>query len=240
MGPMRYAWASATDPGKVRKHNEDSVYPRDLGVDESGFIAAVADGMGGHIGGEVASGIAISTVADSDHLTPEETLHAANLAVIDGILDNPRLAGMGTTLTLASFGDQGALTVAHVGDSRAYLARDGTIEQLTTDHSMVAELVAAGEITPAQAKVHPYRSVITRAVGLERNIEVDVLDKPLEVGDRVLLCSDGLTSMLDDTNISAVLAKGDDVAATVWELVDAANAAGGEDNITVVLIDVVE
>jgi len=148
------------------------------------------------------------------------------------------LAGMGTTLTAAMF-DAGTLTIAHVGDSRAYLLRDDRLERLTTDHSLVEELIRDGKLTEEQAAVHPQRSIITRALGVDSSVEVDVYSLVLQGGDRVILCSDGLTSMVRTTGIADILRTQPDPTMAANALVDAANAAGGEDNITVVVLDAV-
>jgi protein phosphatase len=155
--------------------------------------------------------------------------------VVDAGKDNPDLEGMGTTLTLAVF-DGAYLEIGHVGDSRAYLLRDGVLEQLTTDHSLVAEMVARGDITAEEAAVHPYRSVITRAVGLQPEVEVDRVSCVIEAGDRVLLCSDGLTGMVPAAGIRDILTAESHPTESVWSLIEAANEAGGVDNISVVVV----
>lgn len=238
---MTFAWAAATDPGRVRPHNEDALWPRPEGESVARgeaadtFLAAVADGMGGHVGGEIASGLAIDAAirADGD---PVARVQAANAAVFDASRRRPRLAGMGTTLTLASFSREG-LSIGHIGDSRAYLLREGNLEQLTRDHSLVAEMVAAGELRPEEVPAHPFRSVITRALGMDETVDVDPVHRELHPGDRILLCSDGLTTMLEDGQITALL---DDRsgADAVAALIDGANRAGGFDNISVVVVDV--
>jgi protein phosphatase len=164
-------------------------------------------------------------------------VQAANLAVIDTAARQRRLAGMGTTLTLAIVAEDGTTDIAHVGDSRAYRVHDGHLEQITTDHSYVAEMIDAGRLTPEEASVHPYRSVVTRAIGLDPGVDVDTHQVILEEGDRLMLCSDGLTSMLDDAAVAQVLAGHDDPAAAVAALIEAANLAGGADNISVVVVD---
>lgn len=238
---MTFAWAAATDPGRVRSHNEDALWPRPEGDEVARgqtagpFLAAVADGMGGHVGGEIASGLAIEAAVEADG-SPIDRVQVANAVVVDASRRRPRLAGMGTTLTLAVFSDE-ALEIGHIGDSRAYLLREGALEQLTHDHSLVAEMVAAGELRPEDAPAHPFRSVITRALGMETGVPVDRVRRDLLPGDRILLCSDGLTTMLADGQIAALLAgrAGPEAAAA---LIEAANQAGGFDNISVVLVDV--
>lgn len=234
---MRFTWATRSDPGKVRDHNEDSVWPEDDGSADETIIVAVADGMGGHAGGEVASSVALDT-AMSVGGEPAMRIQAANLAVVDAAKERPRLAGMGTTLTLGILDPDGDLDLGHVGDSRAYLWRNGELQQVSRDHSYVADLIDAGELEPEQAADHPYRSVITRAVGLDLTVEVDTYGVVLEEGDRILLCSDGLTDMLDDAAIATILGEFDDAGGAADALVEAANEAGGVDNISVVLVDV--
>jgi protein phosphatase len=191
--------------------------------------------MGGAAGGEIASSTAIATVAA---VSGEAALRieAANLAVIEAAAQRPRLKGMGTTLTLGIFDSDGHLQIGHVGDSRAYLFRGGQLTQVTTDHSFVSEMLAMGRMTEAEAEVHPYRSVLTRVVGLDPAVEVEVLNIDLEPGDRVLLCSDGITAMIDDAAIATALAVADPGSAAE-ALLGAANTAGGVDNISVVLVD---
>ncbi len=237
---MNFAWATRTEVGRVRDHNEDSVWPTTDGSTDEVLAVAVADGMGGHAGGEVASATALDTAMTVSG-EPAMRVVAANLAVVDAARQRPRLAGMGTTLTLALLDPDGDLDIGHVGDSRAYLLRAGTLQQLTRDHSYVADLIAAGKLTPEEAETHPYRSVLTRAIGLDPTVEVDSYGIVLQSGDRILLCSDGLTSMVSDGPISEILSREDSPpAATADALVTAANDAGGIDNITVIVIDVAE
>lgn len=237
---MRFEWATRSDVGLLRDHNEDAAWPNVDGDTEDTLAIAVADGMGGHAGGEVASAIALDTAMTVGG-DPVMRVQAANLAVVDAARLRPRLSGMGTTMTLALLDPDGDLDIAHVGDSRAYLLRDGTMEQITRDHSYVADMIAAGKLTPKEAETHPYRSVLTRAVGLDPTVEVDSYGVVLEPGDRLLLCSDGLTSMIPDQAVSTLLAaKGSSPAAAADSLIDAANDAGGADNITVIVADISE
>ncbi len=237
---MTFQWAAATDPGRVRGHNEDALWPRPgpggsaQGEADAPFLAVVADGMGGHVGGEVASRLAIEAAVGATGEAVER-VQAANDAVVGTALDKPRLAGMGTTMTLAIF-SEGAVEIGHIGDSRAYLLRAGALAQLTRDHSLMADMIASGELTPEQAAVHPFRSVITRALGMESQVVIDRVPHDLLPGDRVLLCSDGLTTMLADADIAALLGRGEGLAAAT-ALIDAANSAGGYDNISVVVVD---
>lgn len=234
---MIYEWASGTDTGRVRDHNEDAVWPVEAGSGPGPIVVAVADGMGGHVGGEIASSVAMRAAVGADGAPAEERVRIANLAIIDEVLERPRLAGMGTTLTIAVLGADGSVDCAHIGDSRAYLLRGGRLEQLTKDHSLVAEMVESGELHPDQAAVHPFRSVVTRALGLERAVAVDHVAATLDPGDRLLLCTDGLTNMADDDSIARVLGAERHPADAVDALVDAANRAGGIDNVTVVVVD---
>jgi len=232
---MRIVSGASTDTGQVRDGNEDSYL-----VDRRLDLFAVADGMGGHRAGEIASATALDGLkAAVDEGTPvADAVGRANTAVWDKAAGDTDLAGMGTTLTAAIF-DAGTLTIAHVGDSRAYLLRDDRLERLTTDHSLVEELIRDGKLTEEQAAVHPQRSIITRALGVDSSVEVDVYSLVLQGGDRVILCSDGLTSMVRTAGIAEVLRAEPDPTAAANALVDAANAAGGEDNITVVVLDAV-
>ena len=238
---MTFAWAAATHQGRVRDHNEDALWPRpddqDVARGEAAdhFLAAVADGMGGHIGGEVASRLAIEAAVAAGGDAVARVL-AANAAVVETARDRPRLTGMGTTLTLAVFAGD-LVEIGHIGDSRAYRYREGKLEQLTRDHSLVAEMVASGELRPEEVATHPFRSVITRALGLESAVAVDLVQRDLLPGDRFLLCSDGLTTMLEHPQIAALLA-GRDGPAAAAALVEAANRAGGFDNTSVVVVDV--
>lgn len=238
---LRVTVHAATDVGRVREGNEDSYYAGNT-------VFAVADGMGGHQAGEVASRTALEPIAELDgqmFATGEdaseaivEAITAANQAVIAEGDADPSLAGMGTTLTAAVLRD-GRIHIAHVGDSRAYLVRnDGSISQITTDHTLVEQLVQDGRLTRDDAAKHPQRSVITRAIGVEREVQPDRLPPiELEPGDQVLLCSDGLTGPVDDATIIDLLAEEDGDAAC-QALIDAANEGGGTDNITVVLLRV--
>jgi protein phosphatase len=238
---MRLSSFAGSDVGRLRSGNEDSYFCGQT-------VFAVADGLGGHQGGEVASAAAVEPLARLDGRSfkgageAAEALAAAireaNEAILDRAAGDPALYGMATTVTAAVAGD-GYLQLAHVGDSRAYLLRGGTLEQLTTDHTVVGELVRRGRLTPQQAAVHPERSILTRAVGLDPRVPVDLPD-PLEVrpDDQVVLCSDGLTEAVADGRIAELLSIAPDGQAACRSLIDAANEAGGPDNITVVLVQV--
>ena len=232
-----------TNPGRKRRRNEDAFVCEPP-------IFAVADGMGGAQAGEVASSLAATALsgalsgheqvaaADAES-TVGELVREANRRVHVRATSDAAASGMGTTMTVALVGGGDVVTIGHVGDSRAYLLRDSALEQLTDDHSLVAELVRRGEISPAEAAVHPHRSVITRALGTEPEVDVDVFSLQARPGDLFLLCSDGLSTMLESETIVEVIARErDDLLATTHELIRAANNAGGDDNITVVLFEI--
>lgn len=230
--------AAVTDRGRARRRNEDAYH-----LGESVF--AVADGMGGHLAGDVASATALLPVQALDGRVFQDAataqaamldaVLAANAAVVRKAADEPDLRGMGTTLT-AAIVEGRRLHVAHVGDSRAYLIRDGDLTQLTRDHTLVAHLIEEGQITEEEAAHHPHRSIITRAIGVDVDLDVDTLTIELQDGDQVLLCSDGLTGPLSDTTIEEIVGPEADIDEAARSLVDAANEAGGPDNITVVLL----
>jgi protein phosphatase len=237
---MKYVWGTGTHVGRVRDGNEDSLFPSESGSSDGPVVLMVADGMGGAVAGEVASRLAVeaATAAGADEpVTPEARILAANRAVIEATRENPTLAGMGTTMTLVALGTDGTAEFAHVGDSRAYLVRDGSMELLTTDHTLVHELIELGRITPEEAEHHPHRHLITRVLGLGP-IGVDTFTIDLREGDRILLCSDGLNTMVSDLTIEGLLAAGQGVEPTAWALIEQANTAGGLDNTTVLVIDV--
>ena len=233
---MKYVWASATHKGMVRQNNEDSLFPDESGESDGPAVLMVADGMGGHVVGEVASRLAVNAAASSN-LSPGDRVAAANRAIREEVARQPDLEGMGTTMTLVELTPAGVARFGHVGDSRAYLYRNGTLKQLTADHTVAAEMVALGQLTPEEAEDHPRSHIIVRCLGLTRFVNVDEMDLELESGDRILLCSDGLNSMVPLEAISNALAEGtaDEVA---WRLIEQANKAGGHDNITIILIDV--
>ncbi len=226
----------ATHRGLVRQTNEDSFLVRK-------GLYVVCDGMGGARGGEVASQMACERMVAIDPLLAgkdelRDTIVEANGAIAARSVAEPYLLGMGTTLTSALIHESTA-TLGHIGDSRAYLLREGALRQLTDDHSWVGEMVRRGELTPAQAAAHPHRSVITRALGTEGDAVPDLLEIDLEPGDRLLLCSDGLSGMVPDDKIAEVLRLPDGPQAAADALVQAALEGGGEDNVTVVVVDIV-
>jgi PPM family protein phosphatase len=222
-----------TDTGRQRRDNEDSAFAR-------APVFVVADGMGGAQAGEVASRIAVEAFEQGlpDSGSPEERLASrvreANQQIYERSRADRGRAGMGTTLT-AAYVDDTHVAIAHVGDSRAYMFRDGSLQRLTQDHSLVDELVRRGKLTEEQAAEHPQRSIITRALGPEPDVEVDTWTYPARAGDVVLLCSDGLTSMISETRVAAILAAHENLDEAADALIREANEAGGRDNITVVL-----
>jgi protein phosphatase len=226
-------YAEKTHTGLQRRENEDSAYAR-------APVFVVADGMGGAQAGEVASKIAVDAFAQGlpDTGSAEERLavraREANRQIYELSRAEHERAGMGTTLT-AAYLDDADLAIAHVGDSRAYLLRDGELQRLTRDHSLVEELKLQGKLTEEQAAEHPQRSIITRALGPEAYVEVDTWTYPVRAGDVVLLCSDGLTSMVSEARVAAILNAIPGLEAAAAALIDEANRAGGRDNITVVL-----
>jgi serine/threonine protein phosphatase PrpC len=235
---VKYVWATATHQGKVREANEDSLFPSSDG-DADGAVTTliVADGMGGHVAGEVASRLAINAAASSQ-LEPGDRVAAGNRAIREEVGRQPNLEGMGTTMTLLELHPDATAHFAHVGDSRAYLLRDGKLEQVTDDHTVLAEYLAAGKLSAEEAVNHPQRHMITRCLGLTRFVNVDEIVIDVEPGDRYLLCTDGLNSMIDDEAIKEGLSEQAPDAAA-WRLVDLANASGGQDNITVIVADAV-
>jgi serine/threonine protein phosphatase PrpC len=231
---MRLVSGASSHVGLVRRQNEDSFVV-------GGGIFAVCDGMGGARAGEVASEAACQTLIRMpetgvvDAISLERAVHEANANIVAQSRRDRGLQGMGTTMTAAVATPTG-LAFVHVGDSRAYHLRGGTLTQVTDDHSLVAELVRRGQLSPAQAAVHPHRSIITRALGTEDAVEPDVFELSLEPGDRVLFCSDGLSGMVPEDLIGRLLGEGDDPQAIADSLVGAALNNGGEDNVTVVVI----
>jgi len=233
---MNFVWATASHKGMIRNLNEDRVFPAGSGRAEGKALVMVADGMGGHVAGEVAAELAVQSASTVEGSVAER-VDFGNRAVYEAAARRPELAGMGTTLTLAEFSADGQVRFAHVGDSRAYLYRNDSLRQLTVDHTVVAEHLAAGRISAADVSGHPQRSMLTRALGLDPEIEVDTFTEPLAVGDRFLLCSDGVTSMITDDDLAYALAAQSPEEAA-WLLVELSNRAGGHDNITAVVVDV--
>ena len=229
----KFRTVSRTDIGRVRENNEDAVAVTDR-------LVAVADGMGGHPGGEVASAVAIAltqaafTGRSLDEL--EAAVRAANRAIWDRA--NAELEGMGTTICAAGLTEDGLVSIVNVGDSRAYMFHDGSLVQLTDDHSVTAEAVRRGEISEQQAVDHPHRSVLTRALGVAPNVQLDSAAHPAVHGDRVLLCTDGLFNEVPDDDIASLLSTTSDIQATADALIELALSRGGRDNVSVVVAEI--
>jgi len=237
------AWGAATDTGRVRTENEDAFVALPM-------VYGVADGMGGHAAGEVASAIAASTMRDRLGGGAESVdvvvaaVVEANAAIFQGAHSNSEQRGMGTTLTAMVVLDDGAgrrrLAMINVGDSRTYVMRAGRLRRVSVDHSYVQELVSTGHITEAEARSHPRRNIVTRALGIEPNVRVDTWVLPFVIGDRYVLCSDGLVDEVDDVEILELLLANADPQDAADALVASANDHGGRDNVTVVVVDVLE
>jgi serine/threonine protein phosphatase PrpC len=230
--------AVVTDTGRRRLGNEDA------NVFKPPFFA-IADGMGGARAGEIAAGLAAAALEEGAPQSADgivALIEEANRRIWERSVQDPETAGMGTTLTAALVdAEAGTIAIGHVGDSRAYLYRDGELEQLTTDHSLVVELVESGILTPEEAERHPQRSAITRAVGTEPTVEVDAFTVDAKPSDLYLICSDGLTDMLAADEVEDVIESAEaDPSRAAEALVAAANARGGEDNITVVLFEMTD
>jgi PPM family protein phosphatase len=241
-GRTALRWGGATHVGRVRSTNDDNYMARDdIG------LWAVADGMGGHRGGDVASAIACEAVGRNfaDHTVDGlvEAIEQANQAVYETAAGDPDLTGMGTTMVALAVVDEDGdevLAVANIGDSRVYRYSVGELEQLTDDHSLVADLVREGSLSPEEAAIHPQRNIVTRALGVNDRVPVDILTVEPVAGDRFLLCSDGLFNEVPEPGIAAVLHRVDDPREAADELVDLAVDGGGRDNVTVVVVDVVD
>ena len=251
---MQVSWAARTDPGLRRSENEDSYCARpDLGL----FV--VADGMGGHAAGEVASGVAVEEIQHfveaTTAMTPHDTwpipfdksvgrdgnrlragFELANRRIEQRVEVDRELHGMATTV-VALLLDAGKAALAHVGDSRAYLLHDGQLSRLTCDHSWVEEQIAAGMLTTTAAREHPWRNIVTRALSGTDELKVEVTEVTLAPGDRLLLCSDGLSSVLPDDEIGEVVTAGSDLQEICGELIRRANAGGGPDNVTALMLE---
>ncbi|WP_241156052.1 Stp1/IreP family PP2C-type Ser/Thr phosphatase [Adlercreutzia sp. ZJ154] len=228
-------FGSRTDIGCVREHNEDSLVVQPP-------LYAVCDGMGGHAAGEVASEIAVEILSRRSPRVPDaeglgQAVEEANLAIIRAAQNGMGKHGMGTTCTAAIL-ENVRLVISQVGDSRAYLLHAGSLQQLTRDHSLVADLVESGQITPDEARTHPNRSIITRALGSDPRMQSDLYEINVAEGDRLLLCSDGLYSMVEDSQIERILRTRPDAQDAADALAEAAIAAGGHDNVTTVVVNV--
>ena len=225
-----------TDIGQIRSSNQDSFY-----VDPKGKWCVVADGMGGHNGGETASRIAVETVKENMGEFDEEECaqkfrdicNMANTAIYNEASQNESLEGMGTTIVICGF-SKSKVTIAHIGDSRAYLLSGNKLKRVTRDHSVVQDLVDNGTITEEQARVHPQKNFITRALGTDKEVDADINCYPLKKNDRVVICSDGLTTMVNDSAILEIV-RDNSPGVAVQKLAALANINGGKDNITVVV-----
>lgn len=242
---MNYEFCLRTDPGLARENNEDSVT-----IDEPTRLGILADGMGGYNAGEIASGMATAFIKSElgrwlsqagRHANAKEVRRAmeicvdnANRSIFNAANSNPQYSGMGTTLVLGVFQD-GRLMLGHIGDSRCYRLRDGEFVQITKDHSLLQEQMDAGLITPEQAATSTNKNLVTRALGVEDAVLLEVNEHRVEPGDVYLMCSDGLSDMVDNDNIAQLLATEVPLEQKVTQLIDAANANGGRDNISVLL-----
>lgn len=244
---MKYGFYS--DVGKLRKTNEDAFYVPDGNFDLPLFM--VADGMGGHQAGDVASRVALSAMVDFFKSQPDDSykldmsralrqaIRYSNLKVFMMANNASKLTGMGTTMAAVVFHND-RMYVAHIGDSRVYVHRDGKLLRITEDHSLVAELVKNGKLTEEEARNHPQRNIITRAIGTERDVLADIIEWPVKPGDIVLLCTDGLTGLVSDAEIFKHIDENKESPQTAAEnLVKLANEMGGYDNITVVVINTI-
>ncbi|NBW49681.1 MAG: Stp1/IreP family PP2C-type Ser/Thr phosphatase [Betaproteobacteria bacterium] len=247
---MNYQFHALTDPGRARDNNEDSV-----AFDEEAVVAVLADGMGGYNAGEIASGMATAFIkselsrwlieagalAQSKEIrrAMEICVDNANLAIYNSANANPAFAGMGTTLVLGVFKED-RLLVGHIGDSRCYRLRSNTLEQITKDHSLLQEQIDAGLITQEQAAVSPIKNLVTRALGVEQAVMLEVNEFRVEPGDLYLMCSDGLSDMVTDEVIARIAGEASGLDQIAGHLVSAANDNGGKDNISVLMIAVNE
>jgi len=242
---MRWHHAAGTDIGRVRKQNEDAYF-----ADAGAGTFVVADGMGGHAAGEVASRM-VKEHFSSRPAEPEEaptvgeardllrrTIAGVNQAIVSDSRDNPARSGMGTTATALLLLPEGSYVIGHVGDSRAYVLRDGELSRLTEDHTYVQQLVNRGRLTDEQARLHPRSSLLTRALGTEESVEIDLYDGSFQPGDRFVIASDGLTGMISEEKLGSVVRLRVEPEEMVGRLIEAANQAGGSDNITVIVVDV--
>lgn len=247
---MQYSFVAKTDPGRARGNNEDSV-----ALDPETHTVVLADGMGGYNAGEIASGMATAFIKSemSRWLTEagnaaalrevrramEICVENANLSIFNAANANAAYSGMGTTLVVGVFRED-KLLLGHIGDSRCYRLRDGALQQITKDHSLLQEQIDAGLITPEQATHSTIKNLVTRAVGVDDVVLLEVNEHNVQAGDMYLLCSDGLSDMVDDAAIARIVLAERELEQKAMDLIDAANANGGRDNISVVLVGVVE
>lgn len=234
---------SATDVGRKRQINQDFVFSSETPVGALPNLFIVADGMGGHAAGDYASSFTTRCVVDGIKASRQDTpikvlrsaIEKANLALIKEAGKKPEYEGMGTTIVAATIVDD-CIYVANVGDSRLYLINDDIV-QITRDHSLVEEMVMAGRIDKEEARVHPDKNIITRAIGAAPDLKIDFFDMHLREGDRILMCTDGLSNMVEDQDIRMIVESESDVAGMVYALIKAANDNGGKDNIGVIVIE---
>ncbi|MFV1986577.1 MAG: Stp1/IreP family PP2C-type Ser/Thr phosphatase [Gemmatimonadota bacterium] len=244
MTSINWLYSADSHVGQVRTQNEDS-----FGADSPPGLFIVADGMGGHAAGEVASRLAVRCATEGVALLPRPSpvnvarerlrlaIADANQVILIEGQTHPERSGMGTTTTALLLSDEGWWVVGHVGDSRAYLVRDGSVERITEDHTYVQELVNQGRLSDEEARLHPRSSLLTRALGTSPNVNVDLFEGLVQPGDRFVLASDGLMSMLPETRIREMLAGPDTPETLVAALIEAANEAGGYDNVTAIVVD---
>lgn len=238
---------SITDVGRVRSQNQDYVFASDTPVGKLANLFVVADGMGGHRAGDRASSCAVSVFVSSVKKSKDrnpvnimrKALEKANASVYKEANSSKALQGMGTTIVSATI-DKDTLYVANIGDSRLYLLRDKNIRQITRDHSLIEEMIRIGGITREEGRFHPDRNVITRAVGVRESVEADFFDETVKENDILLLCSDGLSNMVEDDEIKEIISNAPDLESAANRLVKKANENGGRDNITVLLAKVNE
>lgn len=244
---ITWRFSADSNVGRVREQNEDS-----FGADSPPGLFIVADGMGGHAAGEVASRLAVRCATEGVAMLPTSSpvdvarerlrlaIADANQVILIEGQSRPERSGMGTTTTALLLSSEGWWLVAHVGDSRAYLVRDGDAEQITEDHTYVQELVNQGRLSDEEARVHPRSSLLTRALGTNPNVQVDIYEGNARVGDRFVLASDGLMSMLPETHIRDLITEAGTPDELVARLIEEANAAGGYDNVTAIVVDATE
>jgi len=245
---LRWRAAGASDVGRVRKGNEDTFL-----VDVPRGVFLVADGMGGHVAGEIASGIAAHAVgvtllegvdrglaADDLAHSMVDSFRAADRAIAEHVAAHPETLGMGTTVTAMVVCTDGTYRLGHIGDSRAYLMREGQLAQISKDHTWVQREVDEGRLTPSAARKHPYSHILTRALGADPCDDPELLGGQLEAGDLLLLCSDGLTGMVPDRQLARILREGATPEARVQEMIAMANQRGGRDNITAIVVEILE
>jgi protein phosphatase len=236
---------SLTDIGRVRESNQDYVYTSESPVGNLPNLFIVADGMGGHNGGDFASQYAVEQIVkyirEAPMTSPVDLIRGALTKANAGLMaqakNDERLAGMGTTTVIATVIDE-SMYLANIGDSRLYLVREEQLTQVTRDHSLVQEMVRMGEMAASEAKSHPDKNIITRAVGAFEELEIDFFELQLQPGDMILMCTDGLSNMVDDAGILHIIQEYPNVTERVQHLIEAANRSGGKDNITVAMIEI--